>query len=959
VTDYPPHQVLLSLPPAMAGVFAEVGGKPYPGWFAGCDPEGVRLGSGGGLVRLLYQSWVAGGRPETFEEWLAAFPKLAVLAGGQSRRLPAYAASGKILTPMPALRWETGQRIDGTLLDFMLPEYLRVLEAGRYPVMVSSGDVVLRFPARLPDVPEGDLAVMGMWVPAEVAGGFGVFFCSRKSPGEIAFVRQKPSPAELRELAVENVYVVDSGVWMLGARALDALLAKCGWDAARQAFADGEPSPYELYADFGPALGGAPCAPDPVISGLRASVVPVEGADFFHLGTNRQLLESMSALQNRELDQFRSGPMDRKPHPDVYVLNSDFAFRKRGPANHRIWVENCELHPDEPLVSETILTGISCPHEVLALPPGICLDVFPVTGGGLCVRPYGFEDAFKGPLGDPSTLWLGEPARVWFERRGLALDTAGAGTTDLQLARLFPVVKPAAGEGPDPAFLRWMCAREPEGDFRDLYLRERISAMEATERADLRGLSGRRRALAARILPRMRGNAASNPFYRMDLASAAELYPAAPDGRPESGDPNVLVGDAMFRAAVLRKRGETAPADAAEAEAFGILRETILASVRGLLREPRRMTLDDQIVWGRSPVRLDLAGGWSDTPPYCFARGGGVVNVAADVNGQPPVQAFVRFCESPVIVLRSIDLGIGTRIETYDELARFGEPGSGFALARAALCLAGFHPAFGARHASLAGQLQELGGGLEISLLAAVPKGSGLGTSSILGATLLGVLSDACGLGWTQAGLVRITLAVEQMLTTCGGWQDQAGAVYPGVKFLESRPGLDQHITPRWAPERVFLASGQLACCRLYYTGITRMASGILREIVRGMFLNSAAHLAVLARIRANADAVFEALLRSDYSALGRAVASSWRLNCRLDPGTDPPEVRAIFHRVRDYVTGGKLLGAGGGGYALFLAKDEEAARRLQHELESHPPNAGARFVDFSVSSTGLQITRS
>ena len=139
--------------------------------------------------------------------------------------------------------------------------------------------------------------------------------------------------------------------------------------------------------------------------------------------------------------------------------------------------------------------------------------------------------------------------------------------------------------------------------------------MEATERADLRGLSGRRRALAARILPRMRANAASNPFYRMDLASAAELYPGSPEGRLESCDPNVLVGDAMFRAAVLRKRGETAPADRAEAEAFGILRETILESVRGLLREPRRMTLDDQIVWGRSPVRLDLAGGWSDTPP--------------------------------------------------------------------------------------------------------------------------------------------------------------------------------------------------------------------------------------------------------------------------------------------------------------------------------------------------------
>ena len=68
---------------------------------------------------------------------------------------------------------------------------------------------------------------------------------------------------------------------------------------------------------------------------------------------------------------------------------------------------------------------------------------------------------------------------------------------------------------------------------------------------------------------------------------------------------------------------------------------------------------EDQIVWARSPVRLDLAGGWTDTPPYCIEHGGKVLNVAVDLNGQPPIQVFARLSDRPELVVRSIDLGVG------------------------------------------------------------------------------------------------------------------------------------------------------------------------------------------------------------------------------------------------------------------------------------------------------------
>jgi galactokinase/mevalonate kinase-like predicted kinase len=78
-----------------------------------------------------------------------------------------------------------------------------------------------------------------------------------------------------------------------------------------------------------------------------------------------------------------------------------------------------------------------------------------------------------------------------------------------------------------------------------------------------------------------------------------------------------------------------------------------------------------------------------------------------------------------------------------------------------------------------------------------------------------------------------------------------------------------------------------------------------------------------------------------------------------LDAGTNPPAIQQLLAPVEDYLAACKLLGAGGGGYLLMMAKDEEAAVRIRRQLTEQPPNLKARFVNFKVSGTGLQLTRS
>ncbi|MBM3880920.1 MAG: bifunctional fucokinase/L-fucose-1-P-guanylyltransferase [Verrucomicrobia bacterium] len=962
-------QYLISLPPRMAEEFAALTGRNRPTWFAASDPPGQQLGSGGGTAHLIAAAWAATGLGQGFGDWLGASRKLLIHGGGESRRLPAYAAAGKPLMPIPALRWSRGQQVDQRLLDLQLAGYERVLAQAPPTVvaMVTSGDTLLQFGRELPALPAVDVLGLGMWVTPEKAKDFGVFFTPRRRPEELAFFLQKPTAARIRELATEYVYLVDTGVWLLSERALRVLLERCGWVAARETFPRGLPDRYELYAQFGLALGSQPAAHDEQVRQLSCAVVPLPQPEFYHFGTSRQMIESLSALQNLELDETKLGLMGAKRHPDQYLQNAVFQFPLRLEENHTLWVENAHIPSTWRLCHSHVLTGVPTNAWALELEPGVCLDFVPVGETEYCIRYYGFGDSFRGRVSDPHTHWLDRPAPNWFIARGLSREAAGISEeVDIFAAPLFPVVE---GRRLDPGFLRWLFASRPEANpaYADQWRTgRRLAAAEIPQRVHLGRLERQRSENRERCLGPMFENCRWSVFLKLDLESTARLYARSgielppPERTREGLEPLQEVHERMFRGAVLRHRQDPAWRGE-EAGAFARLREMIVQDAEVAPVLPQCQVQEDQIVWARSPVRLDLAGGWTDTPPYCLEYGGKVVNLAVDLNGQPPIQVFAKRSTQPHLVVRSIDLGAEQVVRSYEELDTFARPGDEFAVAKAALALAGFLPRFHARGGcrSLEEQLRDFGGGIEVSLLAAVPKGSGLGTSSILAATLLAALGDLCGLNWDTTVLFTRTLALEQMLTTGGGWQDQAGGILRGAKLVETGSGLKQKPAVRWLPDHLFDTRQAERTVLLYYTGLTRLAKGILHEIVRGMFLNSATHLAIVHEIGANADTAAQAIQRSDYAALAAAIRQSWHLNQRLDAGTNPPEVQAILDPIEDYLAATKLLGAGGGGYLLMLAKDSEAAGRVRRELTERPPNPRARFVNFNLSTTGLQLTRS
>lgn len=953
---------LLSLPPNVVDCFHDITGYPATDYFCTADPADRKLGSGGGTLWLLEacRRHEAGQTP--MAEWVGREKRILLHAGGQSRRLPAYAPSGKVLTPVPVFRWARGQRIGQTLLDLQMPLYERIMEKAPASLhtLVVSGDVYLRCAEPLQDIPEADVVCYGLWADATQASHHGVFMMDRSRPTELDFMLQKPSTTEQAALMQTHFALMDIGVWLLSDRAVARLAEKATADRATvEAHPECPVAYYDLYSSFGCALGLHPSQPDAALEGLSVAILPLPGGEFYHFGTTPEMVSSTVAIQNLVKDQRFIIQKGIKRQPAVFTQNTVIANRPTE-GNTDMWVENAYIGPHWHYHARHVLTGIPRNDWHIDLPEGACVDVVPVGDKAYALRPYGYGDAFRGNTGDASTLFLGQPIADWLQARGIAPEELER-TDDLQATRLFPVTESLSEL---EALLRWFVAPVPDSAVTALWRRlPRYSADGLSAHANLRRLFSARHELQRQTLPLVAANWQRSVFYQTNLKDMAHTFAAdslpLPAPLPADAPLMTRIHDAMFRSEVLRLTDAEASREE-ESKAFSLLREGLTETVLRRKCTPHMTTCADQIVWGRSSVRIDLAGGWTDTPPYSLMTGGNVVNVAIELNGQPPLQVYVKPCHEPVIICRSIDLGAMERIATYDELRQYNKVGSPFSIPKAALTLAGFMPGFGTEpYPSLEAQLSDFGCGIEITLLSAIPAGSGLGTSSILAATVLAALSDFCGLGWDKNEVCNRTLVLEQLLTTGGGWQDQYGGVLHGAKLLQTTPGFDQNAVARWLPTGLFTDPALKPCHLLYYTGLTRTAKHILAEIVRGMFLNNTSHLALLDEMKQHALTLFDAIQVEDFARYGRLVGQTWRQNQALDAGTAPAAIEALCRRIDDYCLGYKLPGAGGGGFLYMVAKDPQAALRIRETLTAAPPAPNARFVEMDVSGTGLQVSRS
>jgi galactokinase/mevalonate kinase-like predicted kinase len=746
------------------------------------------------------------------------------------------------------------------------------------------------------------------------------------------------------------------------------------------------------------------------LSGIPFSMQLLQHCEFLDFGMNRGLINSGVRLLQED---------HGVAHLQTCLsVNNEITS---GAAVHgsASWVEGCRIHAPLTLGGGNVVVGIDV-EEPLSLPAGMCLDVIRGrdTAGARVwfVRGYGTDDTFKEPA-DRGAVFCGKDLHAWLRDMGARENEVWNGDLAdhdraIWNARLFPAVT----EHQEYQQWLWMFdpARASADQRRAWRSASRYSLEQILTLADHESFYDRRQSIRAKIIHAslrwafrpesslsagelaslLRGaerpaewiaevlrqaqcccqdapehGTASLAWPRIvhTLGSAlAECYPDSdkPITRVLPGLTDMLTGPlAEWLAALgLEPRGRTSMSAwcrQMQEAAFAGLERAIVASGTGADVPPHSALRSDEIVWARSPARLDMGGGWTDTPPYSLEWGGCVTNAAVDLNGQPPIQAYVRVIDEPVIRIGSIDLGVRIEAREFDDLLDYRQATGSFALAKAALVLSGIAPgsAGPARRRTLRKTLEAFGGGIELTTLAAIPRGSGLGTSSIMGAVIVAALDRVMGRRLSRRELFHSVLRLEQALTTGGGWQDQIGGAVDGVKMIVTQPGMvpDAHI--HYLPSDILDPQVNGGRTPLYYTGLTRLAKNILHEVVARYLNRDREAIATLRDIGRLARDVMDTFICKDIERFGHLMDVAWQLNKRLDPNSSSEEIEALFTRVRPHVYGGKLLGAGGGGFMLMVCKSPEDAAAVRRLLEADPPNPRARFFDFAVSNAGLVVT--
>ena len=195
-------------------------------------------------------------------------------------------------------------------------------------------------------------------------------------------------------------------------------------------------------------------------------------------------------------------------------------------------------------------------------------------------------------------------------------------------------------------------------------------------------------------------------------------------------------------------------------------------------------------------------------------------------------------------------------------------PQNPLVLHKTALILSGIIPR--GQNQSIASLFEKVGMGLELVTSVNIPKGSGLGTSSILAGAVIICLHTLLGRELSEQEIFNQVLTLEQMITTGGGWQDQVGGLTSGIKLIKSKPGIPQ--VPTYEP--IVLSDSVKEQLDkqfvLVYTGQRRLAKRILRDIMGAYMLRKEQVVQSLHEIQKIALSMKSALVKGNLALVGR-----------------------------------------------------------------------------------------
>ena len=930
------------------------------------DPEGKRVGSGGATLSVLREVAEICGKKALEQQKI-----LLIHSGGDSKRIPQYSACGKLFAPVPRVL-PNGTR--STLFDEFIILLASLPERASGGMLVLSGDVLLMFnPLQINLHPFGATAI-SVKAPVETGSNHGVFLCDNE--GHVCEFLHKESVGRLRGKGAVNsqeAVDIDTGmVWFSGA--ILSKLHSLVLDPSNYLKFINDRVRLSLYGDFLFPMaknateskyleqGAENIISDELIDCrkviwnllhpylLRAS--KLSPAQFIHFGTTGEL----RSLMAEDVSKYLNFGWSRQ----VLSNNSDASFTainsfigSATSVGEGSYLEDTYALSACKLGKRCIVSNVNLEWHNIVLPDETVLHLLPLGEKDFCLRLYGLYDNPK------EDLWFGKSLTLLF--RELEINPSSVflnGGNSLWDAHLFPVcpnVKESlvmiekllvgifSGKLDKNTKKDWLrLPRESlcssfnnansqrvitwQGHLEDQVRATRFcdSILEGKPVQQNRNLLGEGDALVAQLGRSLKLLKNAPWLVRIRLYKALSIF--LPEGVILEGKSNREYEDLCF--------------STLSQESLKII--DVQPVTIGKDQKLAKSRVDVQL-----PVRVNWGGGWSDTPPYCFEFGGTVLNAAITLNGSYPIKVRAEVLRSKnYIQFESSDLQIKEKYTCVEDLLYCRNPEDPFALHKAALQVCGF---INDKSASLQDLFDYFGGGILLTTNVAVPKGSGLGTSSVLAVACIKALRELLGETLTEEQLCQKALVLEQVMSTGGGWQDQIGGMFEYIKLIKTTPGIQQN----FVIQRISLSQKTLAELNerfvLVYSGQRRLARNILREVVGKVLVRNPVAMGVLDDIQQLAILMAFELERGHITKFAHLLSKHWELLVKLDPGTTNTCIEYIFACCEDLIDGRFIAGAGGGGFLMMILKQGKTKEMLAVRLHEMFQESGVAIWDCEI----------
>lgn len=928
------------------------------------DPDGKRVGSGGATLNVLKA--IAEREQKDDTNFFKGLRVLVIHSGGDSKRIPQYSTCGKLFSPVPRVL-PNGQA--STLFDEFMVTTSMIPGRMQEGMLVMSGDVLLLFNALQIDTQFNGAAAISIKEDVDTGKNHGVFLGDEKE--NVKKFLHKQTVETLTELgAVNRQHQVDldTGAILMDRYMLKSLYSLISTDnkiddVKFDEFVN-EKARISFYGDFLYPLATDSTLEDykkeapegdmcdeliacrekiwDVLKDYQLKLICLSPAEFIHFGTTRELRK----LVTETVDDYTFLGWEhvvcanRVQEDGNYALHNAFV-QKDVKIGNGAYVENAYLAKGVVVEERAVVSGLQVPENCV-LRENVVYHGLKLQNGKFTVRVYGVDDNPKGTL-EKDDSFLATSLAAFMKAYDLNVeDVWSDGDHSLWKANIYPQCDTIQE-----------CMAFAENLIQMTRMSEVNSEMvENWKKAKKTSLySSFNQADGSAIIPwreNLEDQIRVSKFVQammsqVPVQDALEVF----GGNMRKTERKLLL-ERIERAsfsekiriyygmAQAAKRGwgefeETDEENFMQA-CFGQIQTEISALVDEKLKNGKKLAICKDEVNIKLPVRVNWGGGWTDTPPHCQEHGGVVLNAAISLKGNLPIQVSIRKLDQLVIQLESQDIGAYGEFKDMDEVNDCGNPYDKFALHKAALIACGVIRKNDTRN--LQEVLAELGGGIYLSTqVINVPKGSGLGTSSILAGACVKGLFEFFGEEASDDILYDVVLSMEQLMSTGGGWQDQVGGLTPGIKMITTRPGIDQIIQVQPVVLKEETLKELQERFALIYTGQRRLARNLLRDVVGGYIGNRKESLDALHKMKRIAVLMQFELEQGNIDAFAKLLNQHWELSIQLDKGSTNTCIQQIFMACEDLIDGKFISGAGGGGFLQVILKKGVTKADLRERL--------------------------